>query len=161
MPDWLDLSPEQIGAILDYFAANGPEQKEPDEYPANIATAEQIEAGRKLFDGETRLAFGGQSCSSCHRVSGRFNGGTFAPDLTHAYDKYRDAALTLFLKNPCSPRTPEMDSVNYLKPTESFALKAFMAQVDGKTKFTPPPPQPPKAPGGKPVDSTGAKGGTL
>src|SRR5262245_39791323 len=45
MPDWSDLSREQIGAIVDYLAANGPEQKEPDERHASTASAAEIEAG--------------------------------------------------------------------------------------------------------------------
>src|SRR5258705_7648103 len=39
MPDWDDLTPEQIVSILDYFALNGPEQKEPDERHATTPTA--------------------------------------------------------------------------------------------------------------------------
>jgi len=115
MPDWTDLSPETIGAILDYFAVNGPEQKEPDEYPAESATETQIEAGRKLFYGETSLHYGGQSCNGCHRVGSRYwAGGSLGPDLTHAYDKYRDTTLTLFLKRPCFERVPETYTGDYL-----------------------------------------------
>ena len=139
MPDWTDLSPETVGAILDYFAANGPEQKQPDEYSAETATEAQIEAGRKLFFGESPLHFGGQACSSCHSIGNGFGGGaSLGPNLTNAYRKHSDTALTLFLKRPCFPRAPEISTDGYLTPTESFSLKAFMARASG-IQFTPPP----------------------
>src|SRR5437016_785362 len=50
MPDWTDLTPQQVAAILDYFAADGPAQKEPDERHASTATAGEIAAGRQLFE---------------------------------------------------------------------------------------------------------------
>ncbi|HLJ87675.1 MAG TPA: c-type cytochrome [Candidatus Angelobacter sp.] len=148
MPDWLDLSPETITALLKYFADNGPEQKEPDEYPAQQATPQQIESGRKLFYGESRLKYGGQSCSSCHRIGGGMaGGGTLGPDLTRAYDRYRDTALTLFFKRPCFLRAPEISNAKYLDPQESFDLKAFLAQASG-IKFSPPAAAPSPAPSG-------------
>src|SRR5215475_7546299 len=52
MPDWSDLSPEQITGILNYFAADGPLQKEPDERDATSATGAEIRVGKELFHGE-------------------------------------------------------------------------------------------------------------
>src|SRR5215469_4263512 len=49
MPDWVDLSREQIAALLDFLAADGPLQKEPDERDATTATAAEVESGRQLF----------------------------------------------------------------------------------------------------------------
>jgi len=132
MPDWSDLSPEQVGAILDYFAADGPLQKEPDERDATTATAEEIEMGRRLFDGERPLSYGGHSCRTCHAIrDSESHGGSLGPDLTGAYFKYRERALTDFLKRPCSMREPESLSSNYLTPQESFDLKAYMAKAAG------------------------------
>jgi mono/diheme cytochrome c family protein len=132
MPDRSDLSEQQITAILDYFAANGPEQKPPDERLADTATAAEIESGRKLFYGQSPLAYGGMGCSSCHSIGGSSlsRGGSLGPDLTSAYLKYQDKAMTDFLRHPCFLRVPETGG-NYLKPEESFALKAFMAQASG------------------------------
>src|SRR5207248_10881061 len=62
MPDWADLSPQQIEAILDYFAADGPAQKAPDDRHASTATAGEIEMGRWLFQGKIRLNSGTQAC---------------------------------------------------------------------------------------------------
>src|SRR5262245_26207704 len=51
MPDWLDLSEAQIGAVLDWISANGPDQKEPDEREAELATPADIERARGFFNG--------------------------------------------------------------------------------------------------------------
>jgi mono/diheme cytochrome c family protein len=132
MPDWSDLSPEQVNAILDYFAGDGPLQKEPEERDASTATADEIEMGRQLFHGVTRLNYGGRSCKTCHAIrGGKSAGGSLGPDLTGAYLKYRDAALTDFLRRPCLPREPESSASRYLTPQESFDLKAYMAKAGG------------------------------
>jgi mono/diheme cytochrome c family protein len=121
-----------VFAILDYFAADGPLQKEPDERDATTATADEIEMGRQLFSGVTRLNHGGRSCKTCHAIrSGKSAGGSLGPDLTGAYLKYRDAALTDFLRRPCIPREPESSASGYLTPQESFDLKAYMAKAGG------------------------------
>jgi hypothetical protein len=130
MPDWSDLSPADVGTILDWFAANGPEQKDPDERDGALATADDLARARALFEGTAPLANGGLPCGRCHSVAeddGR--GGTFGPDLTAAYDKYRDRALTLYLKRPCTPRQPEASADRYLTPEESFALKGFLRRA--------------------------------
>ena len=56
MPDWTDLSPQDVNAILDWLAADGPEQKPADERDAELATAADITRARALFDGRTPLA---------------------------------------------------------------------------------------------------------
>jgi mono/diheme cytochrome c family protein len=131
MPDWSDLSPEAVNAILDWFAADGPEQKEPDERDAELATSADVARARALFDGATPMASGGLACAACHSVregSSR-RGGSLGPELTEAYLKYRDRALTTFLKRPCTPREPELSAARYLTPEESFALKGYLRQL--------------------------------
>lgn len=131
MPDWSDLSEAQISAIMDFFAANGPEIKPADERLADTATPAEIETGRKLFHGETPLALGAQSCSSCHAVAGSgFRGGSLGPNLTTTFLKYQDKAMTDFLRRPCFQRVPETEE-SYLKPEESFAIKSYLAQSAG------------------------------
>jgi mono/diheme cytochrome c family protein len=127
MPDWTDLSPADVNAILDWFAADGPEQKEPDERDAALATAADLARARALFEGTAPLASGGLACASCHPAAGGAGrGGTLGPDLTGAYFKYRDRALTLYLKRPCTPRQPEVSAARYLTPDEAFALKGYL-----------------------------------
>jgi mono/diheme cytochrome c family protein len=133
MPDWTDLSQQRIGELLDWLAANGPEQKEPDERPAEIATAEEVARGRALFRGSEPLASGGLPCGACHSVrDGRapsLAGASLAADLTNAFARYEDRALTLFLKRPCSLREPELSARTYLTPQQSYALKAYLREA--------------------------------
>ena len=52
MPDWTDLSPQDVAAILDWLAADGPEQKPADERDAELASA----GGRRAGAGAVRRA---------------------------------------------------------------------------------------------------------
>jgi mono/diheme cytochrome c family protein len=132
MPDWSDLSPEQVAGILDYFAKNGPLQKEPDERDATTATSREIERGRELFHGVARLNYGGRACDTCHSIRDtESKDGNLGPDLTGAYFKYHDRALTDFLRHPCFAREPERSAANYLTPQETLDLKAYMAKAAG------------------------------
>jgi mono/diheme cytochrome c family protein len=127
MPDWSDLSPEQVTGLLDWFAASGPEQREPDERGAELATAAEVVRGRQLFHGGLPLANHGLACAACHAIQDGASGSSarLAPDLTGAYLAYRDRALTLFLKSACFPREPVRSS-EVLTPTESFLVKAYL-----------------------------------
>jgi mono/diheme cytochrome c family protein len=131
MPDWTDLSPQDVNTILDWLAADGPDQKPADERDAELARPADLARARALFEGRARLANGGLACAGCHSVrdGDRRAGGTLGPDLTSAYLKYRDRALTLHLRHPCTPRQPELGSGRYLEPEEAFALKAYLREV--------------------------------
>ena len=127
MPDWTDLSEQDIGDILYYISIGGPDIKPIDERSAETATAADEEKGRMLFYGETRLAYGAPNCSACHNVhGGGMRGGALGPDLTSAYTRYQDVALTSFLRHPCFSWDLGNSGTTYLKPEESFALKAFL-----------------------------------
>ena len=138
MPDH-DLSPQQIEALLDYFAQGGPSAQAADERAADTATSAELEAGRRLFDGEMRLTNGSQACSSCHGIGNRkwITGGSLGPSLTDTYWKYQDKALTSLLRRPCFPRAPVSPQSAYLTPQESFELKAYLRQVS-LTQVNPP-----------------------
>ena len=131
MPDWTDLSPQDVSTILDWLAADGPEQKPADERDAELAGTAEVDRARALFYGRTPLASGGLACGACHTVRDhdRRTGGTLGPDLTNTYLKYRDRALTLFLRHPCTTRQPELGSGRYLEPEEAFVLKAYLREV--------------------------------
>jgi nitrate reductase gamma subunit len=163
MPDWTDLSEAQINGIMDWLAANGPDQQEPDSRSAELATAAEIETGRQLFHGARPLSLGGLACASCHSIHDEAGagGGVFASDLTSMYSRYQDIAMTMFLKRPCFRRFPESKGPTYLAPEESFALKAYLrscalrnqpAEPSGK-----PAGQPPMV--AKPVDGAPPGGG--
>ena len=131
MPDWTDLSAEQIDGLLAFFAANGPEQKDPDERDATTATAEEVRKGQALFHGDMRFTYNGQACATCHQALDQkgLEGGTLGPDLTDFYRSYQDKAVTVFLRRPCFSRVPEVSQDRYLTPEEIFFLKAYLAQA--------------------------------
>lgn len=133
MPDWTDLSPQQVESILDYLAADGPAQKAPDDRNAVTATAGEIEMGRWLFEGKIRLTSGTQPCSFCHAINagGGARGGTFGPDLTAAYFKYQDKALTDLFKNPLPFHLIDAQARQLLTPVEAFDLKAYLGKAAG------------------------------
>lgn len=128
MPDWTDLSEKQINDILDFISIGGPDIKPADERHAELATAADIERGRQLFFGESRLKSGSQACATCHSVQGNGLGGTLGPDLTNVYLRHQDKALTSFLRQPCFQWDAGASAGPYLTAKESFALKAFLRQ---------------------------------
>jgi mono/diheme cytochrome c family protein len=129
MPDWTDLSEKQINDILDYIAVGGPDIKPADERNAELATAAEIDNGRKLFAGQAPFKYGAQACISCHSVQGAGWGGTLGPDLTKTYLRYQDRALTEFLRQPCFRWSTGLTGTRYLSAKESFSIKAFLRQA--------------------------------
>jgi cytochrome c2 len=127
MPDQA-LSPIEIGALLDYLAAGGPEvDARKRDRRADTATAAEIEAGHELFVGQRPLVHGGGACITCHRVGdGVAAGGTLGPDLVNAYARYQDRGLAALLGKGCFPRAVSTADPVILTDEESFALRAFL-----------------------------------
>jgi mono/diheme cytochrome c family protein len=133
MPDQ-NFSPAEIAALIDYLAAGGPDAADRSRpRPLSTATADDVALGRRLFLGTTRFSKGGASCASCHMVhdEGSSRQATFACDLTHVYSHFQDAALDAVIKQPCFPRVDAQ-----LTAQESFAVRAFLRYVDGRTPPT-------------------------
>jgi mono/diheme cytochrome c family protein len=133
MPDWTDLSPQQVEGILDYLAADGPAQKAPDDRNALTATAGEVEMGRWLFEGKIRLSSGTQACSFCHAINDGqgTRGGTFGPELTATYSKYQDKALTDLFKSRLPFHLTDAPARQLLTPVEAFDLKAYLGKAAG------------------------------
>jgi len=131
MPDWTDLSEEQVGSILDWLTGNGPDVQDIDARTADSATLAEIENGRQLFHGDRVLTNGGAACTSCHgiRDSSGAIGGSLAADLTDVYANYQDGALAQFLKHPCFRRLPESANTVFLTPAEGFYIKSYLRQA--------------------------------
>jgi mono/diheme cytochrome c family protein len=129
MPDWTDLSDQQIKDILSYIKIGGPDIKPADERNAETATAAEVERGRQLFNGQARLKYGVQACVTCHSVQGEGMGGSLGPNLSNTYFKYQDRALAEFLRHPCFQFGAGAFEAHYLTPKESFALKAFLLKA--------------------------------
>jgi len=129
MPDHPDLSDAEIGALLDYLAANGPEtERQSHIRPADAASPEEVKLGEKLFYGQAALASGDLACAACHALSTeRLLGGTFAPDLTDVFHRYRDRALDQRLRRACL--TPGSTAKARVGEQESLALRAFLRSI--------------------------------
>ena len=130
MPDH-DLSDAQITGLLDFLAADGPDADEQHRLrEASSASAADVEWGRRLFYGESRLKSGDLACVACHTVSHETAfGGQLADDLTRAYSRYHDKALDQVLKQPCLPRVPALQLAR-AEDHESLALRAYLRAVD-------------------------------
>jgi len=141
MPDWTDLSEDQVTSILDWLAANGPDVQEIDARAAESATLAEIENGRQLFHGDRALTNGGAACMACHSIrdTGAALGGSLARDLTDAYADYQDGAMAQFLKHPCFQRLPESANTTFLTLAEAFYIKAYLRQavLDDRAVGTP------------------------
>lgn len=131
MPDH-DLSDAQVGALIDYLAAGGPEADARRQVrEANSATSEEVMQGRRLFYGQERLAGGALACASCHSLSKqRALGGSLAPDLTQAYTRFWDKALNLRLVRACMPGAGAPREQRRVTDKESLALRAFLRTVN-------------------------------
>lgn len=134
MPDQ-NFSPAEIAALIDFLAAGGPvEVDRVRPRHASTATAADVAVGRGLFFGTVTPSTGGASCAACHMVREGASSmqGTFAGDLTHAYTRFQDAALSVVIRRPCFPRVGTM-----LTAEETFAVKAFLRYVDGQDAARP------------------------
>lgn len=135
MPDWVDLSDQQVNDILDFITIGGPDIKPADERNAETATLAEIEAGRKLFYGDAPLKYGAPACATCHSVAGAgLRGGGLGPDLSGVYSRYHDLSLTQFMRHPCFNWERVVPAEQYLTAKESFALKAFLRSAILSTK---------------------------
>jgi len=126
MPDH-ELSPAEVGTLLDYLAADGPaaaEQKH--RRLASSATPAEVDRGEKLFFGKARLASGDVACASCHAVAQQRLGASLAPDLSKVYAKYQDKGMSQALERPCYPRMPSLSGTSVVTEDESLALRAFL-----------------------------------
>jgi mono/diheme cytochrome c family protein len=129
MPDH-DLTDDEIGALLDYLEADGPEADAKKAIRrADQATEDDVKAGERLFFGRTKLSSGGLACAACHSVSVYSQlGGTFAPDLSRAFSSYYDTALDQMLKAAVPARGSRLHSTSVTNE-ESFAVRAFLRAV--------------------------------
>lgn len=99
----MGLTDAEVAAVIAYLAsvdAGGA--------PAPAAPAlppGDLERGKALFLGTTRLANGGPACMVCHSVTGigALGGGALGPDLTDVFNRYGgQAGLAAFLGSPAT-----------------------------------------------------------
>lgn len=110
MPDH-QLTTNEIKSIIAYIKANSSLSNTPNEktsshtFNASLVTDLNIEKGRNIFEGETRLTNKGPACISCHNIANPtvFNGGLLAKDLTTVFSRLGPAGIKGILRNPPFP----------------------------------------------------------
>ncbi len=139
MPDQ-DLNNNQIKSIIDYVAANSPDANNPNQKTLtqifNFAsiTAADIEKGKNIFEGLTKLTNGGPACISCHNINNQvmFNGGLLAKDLTTAFSRLSAAGVDGILRNPPFPAMVNAFGSTPLTDHEVKDILAFLYYADSK-----------------------------
>lgn len=140
MPD-NNYSDDEIRAILVYIAENSPGGPGAAETggvspapgrPLSEATADHVQAGEDLFEGDAGLENGGPSCNSCHHVKNDnvMAGGALAVDLTEAFTRLNEAGVKAILGNPPFPSMNQAYQDKPLTEDEVFNLTAFLQQAD-------------------------------
>lgn len=139
MPDQ-DLKVNEIKSILVFIAANSPDENNPNvKTPLQIFNAASvtdldIQRGKKLFEGTTKLVNGGPSCISCHNINNQvmFNGGLLAKDLTTAFSRLSAAGVDGILRNPPFPAMVNAYGTSPLTDSEVKDILAFLYYTDSK-----------------------------
>jgi mono/diheme cytochrome c family protein len=131
MPN-LGLSTADVDALMAYLENPGQAGAAP-AAPGVVLPAGGVDAGRRLFTGETFLSSGGPACLACHSVEGisALGGGSLGPDLTYVLTRYGDAGLAAnlnqitfptmigpFLNKPLSPQE-QADLIAYFQSTNT------------------------------------------
>jgi len=136
------ISDAEIIAILDYIktaGAVGPggstAQAAP-ATPAGPATADQIEQGRKLFQGELHFENGGPACIVCHDVTEDLiiGGGVLAKELTTVFTRLGGPGVRAIVGSPPFPVMQKAFANEPLTEAEINAVVGFLEQVDQRQK---------------------------
>ncbi len=96
----------------------------------------EIDQGKNLFTGATRLKNGGPSCLSCHSAgeAGLLGGGGLGPDLTNVYTSYNDKGLSKVIRNVSFPTMVRLYKKNPLTDDEAYQIKSYLWSVDRAKK---------------------------
>jgi cytochrome c2 len=95
------------------------------------STEEQLQLGRELFQGTTRFANGGPSCTSCHDVTDAAitGGGVLARELTTAVSRLSAPGVQAIIANPPFPVMQRAYRDHPLIEAEVAALVGFLGLV--------------------------------
>lgn len=140
MPDQ-PLNQNEINSILEYIAANSPDISNPNKiipsqiFNAALVTKLDIDRGKNIFKGITKLSNGGPACISCHNVDypGLMSGGLLAKDLTQAFTRLSAVGIDGILKNPPFPAMINGYGKAKLTEQEVKDLLAFFYDADRKS----------------------------
>lgn len=140
MPDQ-DLNAAQIKSIVEFIAINSPDANNPTKktpaqiFSPSLVTNLDIERGRKIFDGTSRLTHNGPSCISCHSVNDptMFNGGLLAADLTETFTRLGAPGIDGILRNPPFPAMVNSFGSSPLTDEEVKNLLAFLYETNKRS----------------------------
>jgi len=108
--------------------------------PKFEATPAQIELGRNLFQGTTRLENGGPPCNSCHDVvnDAVIGGGVLAKELTTVFGRLGEPGVRAILGNAPFPVMGQAYEDRPLVDSEIVALVGFLQDSDREKKLQQP-----------------------
>ncbi len=135
MPATEGLTPDLAERLLRYIEQQS--GAAPGAAPAVVQgeqppSPEEVEAGRALFVGTTRLARGGPACLGCHHLSGveGIDGGRLGPDLALTHTRLRGrAGVDAWLANPPTPVMKAVYRRASMDDAERHAFVALFAAV--------------------------------
>ena len=137
MPDPM-ISDAEIKSLIKYIAEkSGGGSADTDAKPKKAevvsaienATSENVENGRRLFEGRTRFANGGPSCIACHNdLSNSFfaENSYSSKDISSSFSNMGEAGVKAILKNPPFPVMAKAFEGHELTDTEVHDLLAFL-----------------------------------
>jgi mono/diheme cytochrome c family protein len=139
MPDH-QLNVNEIKSIIAYISTNSPDVNNPNKktptqiFSAASITASDIERGKNLFEGTSKLTNGGPACISCHNIDNPavFNGGLLAKDLTTVFSRLGAVGIDATLRNPPFPAMVNSFGSASLTDREIKDLLAFLYYSTGK-----------------------------
>ncbi len=133
MPDPM-LSDAEIRTVLGHIAGYSGGEGNATAYESVLADAgrEEIELGRRYFEGRLRLANRGPSCITCHNgLSGTFfSEKSYAKNLGASFSTLGEQGVRGILENPPFPVMAEAYQGQPLQPEEVRSLMAFLRSVD-------------------------------
>ena len=138
MPD-VAYTPDEIRAVLRFIASGGDGGGGPG-MPDRPATREEIELGRQIFQGTTRLENRGPACNSCHHVRNDavIGGGVLARELTTVFSRMGRTGVGAILGSPPFPVMEAAYADRPITDTEAFAVVAFLEEADAQEAFQEP-----------------------
>ncbi len=95
-------------------------------------TDEEIEKGKKLFEGAVPFTYNVQACIECHNTStiDSLNWNPSAFDIATVFSQRNDADIADLLINPVSDKMKEVLDESRLTDDETFYITAFLQSIE-------------------------------
>ncbi len=139
MPDPM-ISDREIKSIINHIAENsGSGVGTAAQVPSIIkdATPEDLDNGKALFEGNTRLANGGPSCISCHQTMNSVyesDNKYSTKDLMASFSSLGETGVQAILSNPPFPVMAKAYESHKLEEGEIHDLLVYLKNYDDKEK---------------------------